>query len=105
VARVKRRFPVATSGSVRLSWRFRAGADAKVAARGQAGGGRHEPARRRRRVSSDGDGGGYQAMRWSNSKAGADCAGDSQPESIVRFGAQIDMAGYARKFGQLYCGR
>jgi len=56
---------------------------------------RHEPARRRTRVS--GDGGGYQAMRWSNSKAGADCAGDSQPESIVRFGAQIDMAGYGRK--------
>ena len=44
-------------------------ADARVAARGQAG--RHEPARRRTRVSSDDDGGGYQLRRWSNSKAGA----------------------------------
>lgn len=37
----------------------------------RAGGGRRERARRRTRVSRDGDGGGYQAMRWSNSKAGA----------------------------------
>jgi len=82
---------------VRLSWRFRAGADAKVAARGQAGGGRHEPARRRTRVSSDGDGGGYQAMRWSNSKAGADCADGPQPESNVRYRGQIATAGCGRE--------
>jgi len=38
VARVKHRFSVATGCSARLSWRFRAGAGARVAARGQAGG-------------------------------------------------------------------
>ena len=70
--RVKRRFAAATGCSARCWWHFRAGAGARVTTRGQAGGGRHEPARRRTRVSSDGDGGGYQAMRWSNSKAGAD---------------------------------
>jgi len=46
VGRVKRRFAVATGCSARLSWHFRAGAGAKVAACGQAGGGRREPARR-----------------------------------------------------------
>jgi hypothetical protein len=64
---------------------------------------RHEPARRRTRVS--GDDGGYQAMRRSNSWAEADCTDDSRTESIFRFGARIDMAGHARKFGQFYWGR
>src|ERR1700693_4484769 len=68
VARVKRRFSVAWGCSARLSWHFRAGAGAKVAARGEGGGGSHEPARRHARAS--GDGGGYQSMRWSNAKAG-----------------------------------
>jgi len=71
VGRVKRRFAAATGCSARLWWHFPAGADARLAACGQAGGGKHEPARRRARVSSDGDGGGYQLRRWSNSKAGA----------------------------------
>ena len=61
VGRVTRRFAVATGCWIRLWWYFRAGADARVATRGQAGGGRHERARRRTRVS--GDGGGYQALR------------------------------------------
>jgi len=38
--------------SARLLRHFRMGTDARVAARGQAGGGRHAPARRRTRVSS-----------------------------------------------------
>jgi len=59
VGRVKRRFAAAAGGSARFSGHFRAGADASVAARGQAGGGRHEPARRRPQTS---DVGGYQAM-------------------------------------------
>jgi hypothetical protein len=42
--------------------------NAKVAARGQAGGRRHEPARHRAETSVDGL--GYQVRRWSNSKAG-----------------------------------
>jgi len=73
IGRVNRPFAAATGCSTRLLRHFRAGADASVAARRQAGGGRHEPARRRTRVSSDGDGdgGGYQLRRWSNSKAGA----------------------------------
>ena len=41
-----------------------------VTAQGCSEAGRHEPARRRARVS--GGGGGYQARRGSNSKAGAD---------------------------------
>jgi hypothetical protein len=53
----------------RLSSALRAGADAWVAARGRAGGRRREQAPRR--VQASGDGGGYHAMRWSNSKAGA----------------------------------
>ena len=69
VGRVKRRIAAATGRSARFSGHFRAGADARVAARGQAGGGRHEPARRRTRVS--GGGSGYPLRRWSNSKAGA----------------------------------
>ena len=82
VGRVKRRCAMATGCSARLSWHFRAGAGAKVAACGQAGGGRHEPARRRALRSVDDS--GYQVMRWSNSKVGADCADGSHPESIVR---------------------
>ena len=54
--------------SARLSLYFGAGAEAKAAARGQAGGRRHEPARRRAETS--GDGRGYPVRRWSNSKAG-----------------------------------
>ena len=48
VGRVKRRFAVATGCSAYLSWHFRAGAGAKVAACGQAGGGqeRARPASR-----------------------------------------------------------
>jgi hypothetical protein len=53
VAGVKRPFAVATGCSARLSWRLRAGADAKVATRGQAGGGRHEHARQRAQASVD----------------------------------------------------
>jgi len=69
MGRVKHRFSVATGRSARISGHFRAGAGARVAACGQAGGGRHESARRRTRVS--GGGSGYQLRRWSNSKAGA----------------------------------
>jgi len=47
VVRANRRFWVATGCSAQVSSHFRAGADANVAARGQTGGGRHEPARRR----------------------------------------------------------
>jgi hypothetical protein len=49
VGRVTRRFAVATGCSACLSWHFRAGAGAKVAACGQAGGGqeRARPASRR----------------------------------------------------------
>jgi len=65
-----------------------------VAARGQAGLRGHEPTRRRTLTGVDG--GGYQTMRWSNSKTGADCADGPQPESTVRYGAQIDMAGCGR---------
>ena len=79
VGRVKRRFAAATGCSARLWWHFPAGADAGVAARGQAGGGEHEPARRRTGMSSDG--GGYQLRRWSNSKAGADWSSGSAPRS------------------------
>ena len=68
VGRGKRRFAAATGCSARLWWHLRAGANAEMAARGQAGGGRHEPARRRTRVS--GGGCDYQRRRWSNSKAG-----------------------------------
>ena len=49
----------------RTSWHFRAGVDAKVAARRQAGEGRHAPVRRRTQTS--GSGSGYQVSRWSNS--------------------------------------
>jgi len=73
--RIKRRFATATGCSARLSWRFRAGANAEMAARGQADGREHEPARRRTRVS--GGGSGYQLRRWSNSKAGADWSSGS----------------------------
>jgi hypothetical protein len=59
VVRVKRRFAAAMCCSARLSCWFRAGTNARAGARGQAGGGRHEPARRRARLRSDGDGGGY----------------------------------------------
>jgi hypothetical protein len=45
------------------------GGPARAGARGQAGGRRHEPAPRHAEASADG--GGYRAMRWSNSKAGA----------------------------------
>ena len=75
VGRVKRRLAAATGCSARLSGHFRAGANAEMAVRGQAGGGRHEPARRRTRVS--GGGSGYQLRRWSNSKAGADWSSGS----------------------------
>jgi hypothetical protein len=68
VARVNRRFSAAPGCSARWWWHFRAGTEAKVVARGQAGGGRYEPARRRTQTSG---GGGYQLRRWSNSKAGA----------------------------------
>ena len=57
------------------AWHFRVGTDARVAARGQAGGREHEPARRRTQTSSDG--GGYQLRRWSNSKAGVDWSSGS----------------------------
>jgi hypothetical protein len=53
IGRVNRPFSVATGCSARLLRRFRAGTDAKVAARGQTGGGRHEPARRRQRVCAN----------------------------------------------------
>jgi len=76
VARVKRRFSAVTGCSARLSWHFRAGADARVAARGQTGGGRHESARRRTRLS--GDGGGYQAMRRSTRRPGRTGAADQR---------------------------
>jgi len=46
-----------------------------VAACGQAGAGRHEPARRRARASRGGS--GYQLRRWSNSKAGTDWSSGS----------------------------
>jgi hypothetical protein len=55
--------------SARLSSYFCAGAEARVATRGLLGGRRREQARRRASASAEGD--GYQAMRWSNSKAGA----------------------------------
>jgi hypothetical protein len=64
MVRGKHGFSAAMGCSARLSPCFGAGADAKVAVRGQAGGRRREPARRRARASGDG---GYQAMRWSNS--------------------------------------
>lgn len=73
VARAKRRLSVAEGCSARLSWHVRAGAGAKVAARRRVGGGSHEQAQRRARASRDG--GGYQAMRGSNSKTGAGQAG------------------------------
>ena len=66
VVRVKRRFLAAPGYSAPLSSHFRAGADAGVAARGQAGGYRHEPARHRARAS--GDCGGYQAMRCGRTR-------------------------------------
>ena len=69
IGRVKRPFAVAMGCSARFSGHCWAGANAEVAARGRADGGRHEPARRRPRVS--GGGSGYQLRRWSNSKAGA----------------------------------
>ena len=56
IGRVTRPFSVATGCSARLLRHFRAGTDARVAARGQAGGREHEPARRRTRVCSDGGG-------------------------------------------------
>ena len=66
VGRVKRRLAAAAGCSARLSGHFRAGANAEMAVRGPAGGGRHEPARRRTQTS--GGGGGYQLLRrWSNS--------------------------------------
>ena len=77
---VKRRFAAAAGCSARWWWHLRAGADAEMAARGQAGGGRHEPARRRPQTS---DGGGYQAMRWANSKAGADWSSGSAAGSCA----------------------
>jgi len=66
---VKRRVSAATGCSAALSSHWRASADAGVAARGQAGGGMHE--RARRRAETSGGGCGYQVRRWSNSKAGA----------------------------------
>jgi len=68
MVRVKLGFSAAKGCTARLSSDLYAGADAGVAARGQAGGSRHEPARRRTRVSSDDDGGGYQLRRWSTIK-------------------------------------
>ena len=56
VVRVKRGFSAAMGCSARLSSYFCAGADAKVAARGQAGGRGHEPARRRTEMSGGGSG-------------------------------------------------
>ena len=66
VGRVKRGFAVATGCSASLWSHFRAGANAKVSAREEAGGGRHEPARRRTRLSTGGDGVGYRLRRRSN---------------------------------------
>ena len=62
--RVKHTFSVATGCSARLLWHFRAGTDARVAARGQAGDRPYEPARRRAGAAVDGR--GYQVRRWSN---------------------------------------
>ncbi len=76
--RLKRRFSVATGCSTRLSWHFRAGADAKVAARRQVGGRQHEPTRRR--TPTSGGGCGYQLRRWSNAKAGAGWSSGSAEE-------------------------
>jgi hypothetical protein len=67
--RVKRGFSAAMGCSARLSAYFCSGAKARVAARGLLGGRRREQARCR--ASASAEGGGYQAMRWSNSKAGA----------------------------------
>jgi hypothetical protein len=61
---VKRRSSAAKGCSARWWSYFLAGADTRVAARGQAGGRRLEQARRRAQASVDGR---YQAMRWSNS--------------------------------------
>ena len=62
VVRVKRRVSAAMGCSAPLSSHFRAGAGARVAACGQAGGRRHESARRRARTAVDGR--GYQMRRW-----------------------------------------
>ena len=62
MARVKRRSSVARGASAQASLYFGAGAAAKVAARGQPGGRRYEPARRRAETSVDGR--AHQAMRW-----------------------------------------
>jgi len=40
-------------------------------------------------------------MRWSNSKAGAGSPTGPQPESTVRYGAQIATAGFGR-YVELY---
>ena len=68
IGQVTRPFSAATGCCARLLQHVRTGAEARVTARGQVGGGRHELACRRTRAR--GNGGGYQAMRWSNSKAG-----------------------------------
>ncbi len=52
VARVKRPFSVATGCWARLSWHLRAGTDARVAARGQAGAGTSRPGGAHRRAAA-----------------------------------------------------
>jgi hypothetical protein len=56
MVQVKHGFSAAMGCLARWWWRFRGGADAKVAARGQAGGGRHEPARHHVGVGVNGRG-------------------------------------------------
>ena len=64
---------------------------------------RPAPARRRTRVSSDGDAGGYQLMRWSNAKAGARWSSGSVAGSCLASAAS-PSGGPTRRFGD-GCGR
>jgi len=77
VGRVEREVSVVMGCSARLSSYFCAGADGMVAARGLLDGHWREQARRR--ASASAEGGGYQSMRWSNSKAGRTGAADRRP--------------------------
>jgi hypothetical protein len=83
VVRVERGFSAAIGCSARLSAEVCAGADAKVAARGQAGGGRQAPARHRPGASGDDDGGGYQLRGWTKSKAGSGWSRGSRASAML----------------------